>query len=150
MYRILGQRVFITAPAKWDRSLAEHSTAKELVRIMGRVGQKRKTHIHAYCIMPNHIHVVISAEEGGDLEGWLRYMKREAAKALKAPGMWQRSYWDRRSRKSEDVVRMVAYTLNNPVRWRLCERWDEWPFSWSQWHPQTRGADPNVPEPTKE
>ena len=144
MYRAPGQIVFITMCARGDRRLTDAHVAETLCDAMGRVGRRRKTRVHAYCIMPDHVHVVVSVmAEGGDAAKWTLYVKREAAKVLHSPGMWQRSYWDRHARPDDSVVGMVPYVLNNPVRRGLCEAFDEWPFSWSEWHPETRGRDPN-------
>ena len=144
MYHLLDEMVFITFCAHWHRSLAEEGTARQLVEVMGRMASKRGLRIHAYCVMPDHVHVVVSVQrEGGDIEGWLRFAKREAAAVLSAPGMWERSYWDRHARKHEDVKAMVEYVLANPVRRGLCERWCDWPYSWSEWHEEAKGSDPN-------
>ncbi len=145
MYRLPGQVVFVTLCTRRNTSLVEVDTAGKLCEIMGRIGEKRRTRVHTYCIMPDHVHLAVSvAAEGGDLEKWILYFKREAARALRCPGLWQRSYWDRHARPGDSVVSMVAYALNNPVRAGLCARWDEWPFSWSEWHPESRGPDPNA------
>jgi len=143
MYRLPGQAVFITWCARWSRSLASPDAAPEVIGVMGRLARKRDVQIHAYCVMPDHVHVVVSvAESGGDLQSWLRYAKRESAKALQAPGMWQRSYWDRHARNEQELEAMVNYTLENPVRRGLCPDWSDWPYSWSEWHPESRGTAP--------
>ena len=94
--------------------------------------------------MPDHLHAVVSvAFEGGDIGKWIWYVKREISKNLSAPGMWQRSYWDRHVRRDEDVVDAVSYVLENPTRKALCGVWREWPYSWSEWHSDSQGTDPN-------
>jgi len=130
-----GPGVLLTAPRVFDA----------LTHAMGSVGVRRLTRVHAYCAMPDHLHVVVSVvEHGGDMAKWLAYVKRETAKTVHSPGMWERSYWDRHARRGDDVVAMVEYVLNNPVRAGLCERWYGWPKSWSQWHEESAGPDPNL------
>ena len=145
MYRIPDEVVFITFCSRWDESLSQEHVLRHLIYVMGHVGHRRRVRVHAYCVMPDHLHVVVSVEDtGGDIEAWVRFTKREAARRLAVPGLWERSYWDRHARADEDVVAMVEYTLANPVRRELCERWLDWSFSWSEWHPQTQGPDPNT------
>ena len=108
--------------------------AQLLIATMRRMAHKKRLQLQAYCVMPDHVHVVVSLDEGGDVRGWVRYVKRETARVCGTPGMWQRSYWDRHARKSEDVWDMVAYILNNPVRRGLVSEWQEWPYSWSAQH----------------
>ncbi|NUQ01001.1 MAG: transposase [Armatimonadetes bacterium] len=143
MYRLPGQAIFVTFRAKWSESLASPDVGPEIVRIMGHLARKHNLRLHAYCIMPDHVHVVVSTTEGdGDLQSWLRYTKRETAKALHAPGMWQRSYWDRHPRSAKEADAMVVYTLANPVRRGLCEEWSDWPYAWSERHSGGRGTAP--------
>jgi REP element-mobilizing transposase RayT len=137
--------MFVTVCAGDGVRLTDAAVAKVLVEAMGRIGRRRGTRVNAYCLMPDHVHVVLSADaSGGDMAGWLTYWKRETAKVLKQPGMWRRSFWDRHARDDEDAIGMVEYALHNPVRERLCESWTHWPHSWSQWHSNTLGTDPNL------
>ena len=145
LYRMPEQEVFVTLCSRWGTSLAQPDVAKGLVLAMGRVGGQRKVKVHAYCIMPDHVHILCSAlDENGDLQGWIRYVKRGTAKALNAPGMWQRSYWDRHVRRDQGVLAAVEYMLDNPVRSGLRETWQEWPYCWSEWHDETIGENPNL------
>ena len=144
-YQRPGTPMFVTTNTHTGVHLTDEGVVKVLMEAMGRIGRRRGTRVNAYCLMPDHIHLVLSVvADGGDMERWLTYWKRETAKVLGQPGMWQRSFWDRHARDDEDVVGMVEYVLHNPVRRRLCESWTDWPHSWSQWHPKTIGTDPNL------
>lgn len=137
--------MFITVCAADTVRLTEPEVFEALLRAMRRVGKQRSVRVHAYCVMPDHLHAVISAMgDGGDMGGWLRFAKRETARGLELPGMWLRSYWDRHARAENDLTAMVEYALANPVRKGLCERWSEWERSWSEWHADSPGPDPNV------
>jgi putative transposase len=93
--------------------------------------------VHAYCVMPDHLHVVCSVmEAGGDLERWVCRAKSGASRRAGLP-LWQRSYWDRTARLADDVAVVVGYVLANPVRRGLWQDWSEWPWSWSEWDPDS-------------
>jgi REP element-mobilizing transposase RayT len=144
MYRLVGWPVFSTFRARPGANLCQNGSAEAVATAMGRMGWRQKVRINAFCIMPDHVHAVVSvAEAGGDIEKWIRYVKRETSKLLRRPGMWQRSYWDTHAREDEDLVAAVDYILDNPVRKGLCGVWRDWSYSWSQWHPEGRGPDPN-------
>jgi putative transposase len=144
LYRVPDEVMFVTIRARRETALTECLSAEIVRDTMGRMAAKRGVRVHAYCLMPDHLHVVLSVTQpGGDAEKWVRYFKRETAVALGTPGMWQRSYWDRHARVSEDVVAMVEYTLANPARAGLTAEWRKWPYAWSEWH-ETAGSDPNV------
>ena len=147
MYRMPDQVIFVLMCAKGDIHLSAQAPAADIAAVAARIGRIHHVSIHAYCIMPDHAHFVISvAEEGGDIAKWVRYTKRETARGLGATGMRERSYWDRHARQPEDVIGMVEYTLNNPVRAGLCDTFDQWPYSWSQWHSETRRPAPDGTE----
>lgn len=147
-YRQAGQIVFITVRTKSPAPLSVPHVSRQLVKAMGRIAATRAVNVNAHCIMPDHLHAVISLpEETGDVAGWVRFFKRDAARRLGQPGMWQRSFWDRSARLDDDIDAMVEYTLHNPVRAGWCEDWSQWPYSWCQWHPESRGPDPHAPGP---
>jgi putative transposase len=137
--------MFITFCAKHGHDLTHPEAAEAIIDAMGRVGQTQRVRVCAYCVMPDHVHVTACVrEEGGDLAQWVRYAKREVARVLAAPGMWERSYWDAQAHEAGRLVSAVEYTLDNPTRKGLTSRWQEWPFAWSQWHQQMLGRDPNL------
>ncbi len=144
VHGIPEQVVFVTVRAKPGINLAAPDSANRMIEAMGRMAGRHNVSVHAYCIMPDHVHFVVScAGEGGDIRKWIRYTKRQTAGALGIAGLWQRSYWDRHARKDDDVKEMVRYALCNPVRRELCDRFEAWPYSWSEWHPETRGVRPS-------
>ena len=115
--------------------------------------------LHAWCVMPNHVHVVFtvagivapassrqlaprSRQDGGAtrsvrmtplaaiLHSWKSYTANEANKILRRNGeFWQREYYDHFIRDDRDLDRCVAYTVQNPVKSGLCKRWEDWPWS---------------------
>lgn len=142
-YRVPGRITFITVGTRSWAMLASPAGVAALVQAMARIGDADCVDVLAYCVMPDHLHVVaVVADYGGDLAAWIRYVKGSVAKRLGATGVWKRSYWDREARSDEELSAMVQYTLDNPVRAGLCEAWHAWDYSWSWWHDGGRGPDP--------
>ena len=95
--------------------------------------------LHAWCIMPNHVHVLV--ESVGALasvvQGWKSYTARWALRQnqqfqLGIPEknrFWMREYWDRYMRDEGHYQATVAYIQNNPVKAGLCCTPEEWPWS---------------------
>jgi len=84
--------------------------------------------------MPDHLHVVCSvANSQSSFLSFISRFKSEVSRRAHQMGLvefaWERSYWDRYARDDEDVLAMIQYVLDNPVRERLCERWEDWPWS---------------------
>ncbi|RYF77544.1 MAG: hypothetical protein EOO39_03685 [Cytophagaceae bacterium] len=96
----------------------------------------------AYCIMPNHVHVVFTLiggqKENGkanSLSSFMQSVKSFSAKrANKALGLagnfWEKESYDRCVRDDDELIRIVRYTLTNPVKAGLCEQWRDWLWSY--------------------
>ena len=90
--------------------------------------------IIAWCIMPNHVHVVIETLEGymisEILHTWKSFIAHEANKALHRSGkFWFREYYDRYIRNAEHLANAVKYVENNPVKAGLVISKEEWRWS---------------------
>ncbi|MEY4028461.1 MAG: hypothetical protein RLZZ329_2181 [Pseudomonadota bacterium] len=73
----------------------------------------------AWCVMPNHVHLMISPKTGHDLAGILHSIKRhsasEANKVLGRSGaFWQKESYDHIIRDAEDYWNQRSYILGNP------------------------------------
>jgi len=87
-----------------------------------------------WCIMPNHVHVLIRLAEKQLLAEIVRLWKGgssiEINRLLKRSGLlWQREYYDRFVRDMEHFQNCIAYIRNNPVKAGLCDKPEDWPFS---------------------
>jgi len=85
----------------------------------------------AYCVMPNHVHVVLRPLPQHDLsdilQSWKSFTARAANKLLGESGtFWQRDYFDRRVRNEEHYRQLVKYILENPSKAKL----KDWPWVW--------------------
>ncbi|MBT2556658.1 transposase [Hymenobacter sp. ISL-91] len=93
-------------------------------------------HLVCYCIMPNHVHAVVSlAEDAPLLADTLQRLKGytalQANKLLNRTGQfWQRETYDHIVRSGEEMQRVVAYVVNNPVKAGLAESWEQWPYTY--------------------
>jgi valyl-tRNA synthetase len=75
----------------------------------------------AWCIMPNHVHVIVRPFEGHDLPGilhsWKSFTAKQADKLLGTTGaFWQDEYYDHLIRDEEDFNRNLTYVLQNPEK----------------------------------
>ncbi len=83
--------------------------------------------LHAWCVMPNHVHAVFKTSPGEKLEkilhSWKSFTAHEINKRLGTDGtIWQKESYDHLVRDDEDLGNQVAYVLGNPVKGRL-ENW---------------------------
>jgi putative DNA methylase len=94
----------------------------------------------AWCVMPNHVHALLTISPGYRLDrivhSWKSYTAKEANRLLRRGGaFWAREYFDRFMRDSGHLARTAAYIEGNPVKAGLCEGLSDWRFSsaWGGW-----------------
>ncbi|MBS0537976.1 MAG: transposase [Proteobacteria bacterium] len=88
----------------------------------------------AWCLMPNHVHVVAEAIDGYSLtdvvRGWKSFSARRANEMLGRTGrFWDPDYFDRYMRDEEHLHRTIEYVEHNPVKARLVAATEEWAWS---------------------
>jgi putative transposase len=99
----------------------------------------KRYRVIAWCIMPNHVHVVFETLEGYPVseivQSWKSYVAHEANRILHRSGkFWFREYHDRYIRNAEHLANAVEYVENNPVKAGLVGSKEEWRWS-SAWAP---------------
>jgi len=91
--------------------------------------------IHAYCFMPDHLHLVLAAtEERSDFQRFMANWKQRTGYQYKqrtGECLWQESYFDHVLRDDEETERAMRYALENPVRKGLVTRFEDYPYGGS-------------------
>jgi Transposase and inactivated derivatives len=76
--------------------------------------------LHAWCVMPNHVHVVVRPFEGEDLErilhSWKSYTSHKASSIVGTTTLWAREYFDRVIRDERHLADAIGYVRNNPAK----------------------------------
>jgi REP-associated tyrosine transposase len=115
---------------------------------IARLAQGSLLHFHrqwyellAWCIMPNHIHVLLHVWQvplSKLIAAWKKFTGSRALAILRSErrspdrregdSFWEREYWDTYMRDRLQEAKAVRYIENNPVKAKLCRTADEWPF----------------------
>jgi len=77
--------------------------------------------LHAWCIMPNHVHVIVEPAPGHPLakitHSWTSFTSKEANKLLGRSGqLWQHEPYDHIIRSAEEYAFQIEYVWRNPDR----------------------------------
>ena len=111
---------------------AAPAVAEAAVGVLRELAGRRGVPVYAYCVMPDHAHLVLAPAVGCDIlafAGQFKNLTQRAAWRLGVSGaFWQRSFWDRLLRADEPLEAAVEYVLNNPVRAGLVSAWREYPY----------------------
>jgi type I restriction enzyme R subunit/putative DNA methylase len=99
----------------------------------------KRYRLHAWCIMPNHVHVLLEPlmDLAAIVQGWKSYTarwilgkNRELGLNIPSPDqLWMREYWDRYIRNDAHYESAVEYIHQNPVKAGLCDAAEAWPWS---------------------
>ncbi|MEX2479114.1 MAG: transposase [Gracilimonas sp.] len=140
---------------KYDQFLDEESIGPtwlaqaEIANIVKEAIHYRDTSdydLYAYCIMSNHVHLVfklpdpksVNPEENEDFPvtkilkslKWYSAFKANQVLGRTGKSFWQAESYDHVIRNSEELERVIYYTLQNPVKPGLVDNWKEWPHSY--------------------
>jgi REP element-mobilizing transposase RayT len=89
--------------------------------------------LHAYVIMPNHVHVVWEPKVSmSRILQWLKGVTAKRAKRilrLDAKAFWQVESYDRWIRSGSELRNVIRYVEWNPVKAGLVASIGEWPWS---------------------
>lgn len=101
--------------------------------------------IWSYCIMPNHIHLECTLNQGAPplckiMQLHKSYTAVQSNRILERSGtFWMEESFDRLIRDENEFFNRVFYTINNPVKAKLVKKWDEWPYTYL--HPEIKKAE---------
>ncbi len=100
--------------------------------------QAQRYDLHAWVVMPNHVHAVVTPYHGHPLSktlhSWKSFTSLKINKALGRSGVfWESESFDHLIRTVDRFERFVRYTEANPVKAGLCAKPSDWPFSSAWW-----------------
>jgi REP element-mobilizing transposase RayT len=91
-------------------------------------------YLHAWVVMPNHVHALATPIGGHSLSSlahsWKSFTAKEANRLLSRQGVfWQEEYFDRAMRDARHFQTVVDYIEQNPVNAGLVAHAGAWEFS---------------------
>ena len=128
-----------------EQSGSHYLKNKKLAKVVAgalHFWDNKRISLIAYCIMSNHVHLVLQmfeVDENGKelylrdvLESIKKFSARECNKIIGKTGeaFWHSESYDRHIRDDAELYRIIEYTLKNPVKAGLCSYWKEWKFSY--------------------
>ena len=102
--------------------------------------QDKKYHLYAFCIMPNHVHILIKPFQNNEKEYYsfaeiLKSHKgitaNRANKYLGRKGQfWHHENYDHFIRDDNEFYNIIWYIINNPVKAKLVDNYQDWKYTW--------------------
>jgi REP element-mobilizing transposase RayT len=116
-----------------DRIFSNPRWADLMVRAFLAAAKAEEFLLHAWCVMPDHVHVLAEgATDQSHADRFVSHWKRATTfEFKKAAGreLWQRLFYDRVLRNTDSRNEIAWYIWLNPVRKGMCR--EPWDYAWS-------------------
>ena len=103
------------------------------LELLGAASEKAGTRVWAYCLMPNHVHLILTPSHADGLRAALGDAHRRYTRFINARNKWTGHLWQGRfasvALDEGHFANAVGYVSLNPVRAGLVERASAWPWS---------------------
>lgn len=126
--------IHITICTKDKKQIYYTDKAEAIIKELLKVTRDLQFRILCYCLMPDHLHTVISPGDSSlSLSEFMRTFKGRTATIFREKhglsNLWQRSSFDHVIRADEDLKVIIEYILNNPVRKGITVNAEDYPYS---------------------
>jgi putative transposase len=121
---------FVTSRTYNSRRLFQVEQHAELfLQVLQHYRHESHFRLHAFVVMPDHVHLLLTPKDTS-IERAMQLIKGGYSRKLgsKFP-VWQRGFTDHRIRDRSDWDRHFEYIHSNPVRARLCQQPEDYPYS---------------------
>jgi REP element-mobilizing transposase RayT len=133
------QRYFLTI---CTLNRATHFVAADAVKLVVDqillVAEQEAMAIPVYLLMPDHAHLLVDGEhDGSDLNMFIKLAKQHSGYEFKKKyrkHLWQDGYYEHVLRDAEKTEEVIEYIVSNPVRSKLAENPQDYPYWGSTVH----------------
>jgi putative transposase len=104
------------------------------VALLAEAGRRVPMRVLAYCVMPDHFHLVLRPTRDGDLSRWMQWLMtahvRRYHRLNDSDGhVWQGRFKAFPIQEDDHLLTVLRYVESNPLRAGLVPRAEDW--SWS-------------------
>lgn len=122
------------------------------LNIIRKAKTKYKVRLYAYCLMPNHFHLLIQAGDSRTISKFMHWIKLGYtiyfnAKYYKIGHLWQGRFKSSPVMTGQYLVNVATYIENNPVRADMVK--DPAEYEWSSYKERCFFVKKNMLDPIK-
>ena len=124
---------FVTFNTYKRQSLLARDEVHAAFRTFSIKAQERNVAVGGYVIMPDHVHLFAAFPiDGITLPSWVQSLRNVIGKRLLKLGIhkphWQEGFFGHLLRSHESYAQKWEYVRMNPVRAKLCDTPEAWPY----------------------
>ena len=123
----------------------DESDYDAFVGLLRRASMRLPMRVLAWCVMPNHFHLVLQPYRDGDLGRWMHWLltahvQRHRSRYGTVGRVWQGRFKAAPIQQDDHLAIVLRYVERNPLRAGLIDRAERW--RWSSLRARTSGTDP--------
>jgi REP-associated tyrosine transposase len=104
------------------------------VRLLADAHERLPMRVLAYCLMPNHFHLVLWPKADGDLSRWMQWLltahvRRYHRHYHSSGHVWQGRFKAFPIQEDEHLLTVLRYVERNPLRAELVKKAERWLWS---------------------
>jgi putative transposase len=116
-----------------ERTFFEDGDYRFYLDLLAEAAANAKAEVWAYCLMPNHIHIVLTPSDEDGVRATFGDLHRRYTRRINARNGWTGHLWQGRFGSvvmdETHLAAAVRYVSLNPVRARLVKQAQDWPWS---------------------
>ena len=122
------------------------------IHMLKKAKRKYGILLYAYCLMPNHIHLLIETFSSRNISNFMHWLNRGYTahfntKYHKVGHLWQGRFQSRPIIKGQYLVNVATYIENNPVRAAMVN--DPADYKWSSYRERCLLSKKHILDPLK-
>jgi len=108
------------------------------VGLFRQAQQRTPLSLLAACVMPNHVHIVVSQQDAGDISRWMHWLltthgHRHHLRRETCGRVWQGRFKAFPIQQDVHLLTVMRYVERNPLRAGLVERAEDWAWGSLAW-----------------
>jgi putative transposase len=119
------------------------------VALMAESCERARTQVLGWCLMPNHVHLVLVPATQDGLRAAVAEAHRRYTRRINFREGWRGHLWQERFHSfaldQSHLLAVLRYVELNPVKARLVRRAEQWRWSSARFH--TKGVDDGLSKP---
>ena len=117
-----------------QRVFFDAEDCREFLALIDGAQERLSAPLLAYCLMPNHVHLVVWPRGERDLGRWMHWLltahvRRHHRRYGTIGRVWQDRYKAFPIEEDRHLITVIRYVERNPVAARLVARAEDWPWS---------------------
>jgi putative transposase len=126
---------FVTTKCWQGRTVFQvHENAEILIEALFHYRDLNSYLLHEFVVMPDHLHLMLTPSPTTSLEKTMQFIKGGSSYRIRKARnqemeIWQVGFHDWTIRDTRDWQTKVEYIHTNPVRAKLVQRPEDWPYS---------------------